>query len=127
MFHARKGQAWHAQRTIKPKEQRTSPDGIQHHSAAEMRRWCELLSLQERGHVKDLQRQVRFPLRIDEERAVLTPTGRIAVYTPDFVYRRLTNGEWQLVIEDKKGHMDITSALRIAIFEAIYSVKVHIT
>lgn len=119
-------QAWHNQFKRKPKADRTSIDGIEHDSVAEMRRWMELRNLETRGLVRDLQRQVSFPLRLDPDRAVKTPSGRIASYKPDFVYQRLIDGQWQLIIEDVKGWMDTTAQLRIAIFEACYGVSVSI-
>lgn len=118
--------SWHQQFARKPKADRTSFDGIEHDSIAEMRRWMELRNLETRGLVRDLQRQVSFPLRLDADRAVKTPSGRIASYKPDFVYQRLIDGKWQLIIEDVKGWVDATAQLRIAIFEACYSVTVSI-
>lgn len=119
--------AWHQQFKRKPKEARTSPDGITHDSVSEKERWCKLQFDAKLGLVRNLRRQVAYPLQIDPERAVKTPTGRIAKYTPDFCYERLqANGEWLEVIEDSKGYMDKVAELRIAVFEAIYSKKVAI-
>lgn len=125
-FHARKGQKWTAQRTIKPKADRTSADGVTHASASEMRRWNTLVMLQAQGIIKDLRRQVRFPLFCGDA-PILTPSGRQAVYTPDFIYLRNIDGVWIRVIEDHKGFMDPLAQFRIAVFEAAYKVKVTIT
>lgn len=124
--------SWHQQFQRKPKEQRTSPDGITHDSIEEKERWCKLLFDQKHGLIRGLKRQVAFPLEIDEHRAVLTPTGKVARYTADFVYSRLSSDKdglpiWVEVIEDYKGFLDSASAFRISVFEAIYGKKVKIT
>lgn len=117
---------WHQQFKRKPKESRTSADGITHDSVAEMRRWEALKQQQRLGIIRDLQRQVAYPLRIDDTRAVLTPTGRVARYTADFCYQQKDGEHWREVIEDSKGFMDKVAELRIAVFEAIYQKKVEI-
>lgn len=118
---------WHQQFKRKPKEQRTSPDGITHDSTSEMHRWCKLQFDERLGLIRNLRRQVAYPLQIDDQRAVKTPTGRIAKYTADFVFeRKAPDGTWHEVIEDSKGYMDKVAELRIAVFEAIYQKKVEI-
>jgi hypothetical protein len=129
--------SWHQQFTRKPAALRTSPDGIQHHSVEEMNRWCKLLLDEKLGLIRNLKRQVAFPLVIDDQRAIRTPErkskatgkmtgGRIMKYTADFTYERLQGNEWVAVIEDHKGFMDKVGELRIAVFEGIYGVKVYI-
>lgn len=123
--------AWHTNFKRKPEYLRTSPDGIKHASVEEKERWCKLLFDQKMGLIRGLRRQVAYPLEIDENRAVRTPSGRIAKYTADFVYSRPStdkNGApiWVEVIEDHKGYMDTTAALRIAVFEGIYGKTVYI-
>lgn len=120
--------AWHTQFKRAPKHLRTSADGIEHASVLEMERWAKLQFDQKLGLIRGLQRQVRYPLDFGDGRFIATPTGRMAVYTPDFVYSRHEpqNGIWREVIEDSKGYMDKVAELRIAIFEAIYQKKVEI-
>jgi hypothetical protein len=119
--------SWHQQFKRAPRELRISPDGVLHASVAEKERWCKLQKDVELGMIRALRRQVKYPLQIDEKRAVLTPTGQIARYTADFVYDRLqVDGQWLEVIEDRKGWMDRIAELRIAMFEAIYQKKVTI-
>lgn len=123
--------AWHQNFKKAPEAQRTSPDGIKHDSVEEKERWCKLLMDQRCGVIRSLRRQVIFPLQIDEHRAVLTPTGKVARYTADFVYSRPAvdrDGHpiWVEVIEDHKGFLDQGSAFRMAVFEGIYGKKIHI-
>ena len=122
----RRGKTWTQQREIVAPEYRTSPDGILHASASEMGRWNALRLLESRGWVKELYRQVRFPLEMDGV-SIKTPTGRTAYYTPDFVYKRWIDGEWVLIIEEHKGYMDPLAQFRISVFEALYKVKVTVT
>lgn len=124
-YRPQRGRAWHQQRTVVPPYRRTSADGILHPSESHMTRWNELKLLESRGLVRNLMREVRFPLSV-HGRPIKTPTGRTRVYTADFVYERLTLGEWVRLIEEHKGYMDATSELRIAVFEACYDVTVTI-
>lgn len=136
--------SWHQNFTRKPKELRTSPDGILHASTEEMHRWCKLQMDEKLGLIRNLKRQVAFPLQIDEFRAVRTPTGKVAKYTADFTYERqglididITSKDdsrqhvikqpgWIEVIEDHKGFMDKVGELRMAVFEGIYGKKIYI-
>ncbi len=101
-------------------------DGIVFDSKAEMRRYQQLLLEVRAGVVKDIRRQERFKLIIPNGNPIMVGS-RIAVYKPDFVYRRINRaGEWELIFEDVKGIMTTDARLRIAVFEAIYKVKVSI-
>lgn len=116
---------WHQNFAKKPAYLRTSPDGIIHDSVEEMQRWCSLLFEQKIGEIRNLKRQVRYPLDFGDGRAVKTPTGRIAIYTCDFAYERKSGNVWSEIIEDHKGFSDRLSEFRIAVFEAIYQKKVY--
>lgn len=114
---------WHKQFKRAPKERRTSIDGVTHDSLSERRRWEELKILERAGKISALERQKSYPLVLENGRAVQTRTGRVAKYTADFVYQD-SNGAH--VIEDVKGFLGPVEQLRIAIFEAIYGVKVQV-
>ena len=122
-----KGKSWSQQRTIKPKELRTSPDGIVHDSASEMRRWLQLRLLESQGVVKNLQRQIKFEMIVNG-RPVLTPSGRVKTYKLDFMYERQNEaGEWVLIYNEHKGYMLPLDAFKIAVFEAMLGVQVLVT
>lgn len=114
---------------------RTDPDtGEVFDSAAELRRWRELLLLQRAGKISDLRRQVRFDLVIDGRPVLLRseryPNGRACRYTADFTYRDIERAaEWPipLTVEDVKGYPTELARLRIAVVEAIYNVRVLVT
>ncbi len=108
-----------------PRGARTTPGGIVFASLAEKRRWGQLQILLNAGLISGLERQKAFPLESwNGQIQVKTPTGRVARYTPDFVYTDTRTGV--LVVEDVKGYADPVTALRIAVFEAFYEKKVTI-
>lgn len=125
--------AWHTKFRRVSKPERTAPDGSVFDSKGEMMRWATLRQWQLGGLVRNLKRQVSYPLVLPDGTPVLTKTGKTMIYTADFVYERVycvgaTNIErWEEVIEDYKGHMGPLEQIRIAIFEAIYKKKVLIT
>lgn len=86
-------------------------------SWAEFLRWKELRMLQKQGFIKKLQRQTRFPIKIN--------LVKIFTVVPDFDY--YTN-QGQYVVEDKKsGVLTDTFKLKKKCFEAYYGVKLKIS
>ena len=77
--------------------QPTTVRGVRFASKAEARRWLELSMAEHAGAIRDLRRQVRFPLCVNGE--------QIGVYVADFVYvRPHANAGLDLeVVEDVKG------------------------
>lgn len=65
-------------------------DGLSFDSLKESRRWGELSMLQRAGQISDLFRQVRLPLRVNDQ--------LVCTFVPDFTYSE--NGKQ--VIEDTK-------------------------
>ena len=72
----------------------TPGDGITHASKKEAARWVFLRNLEAKGVIRDLERQIRFPLHVNGI--------RIGTYIPDFRYRTATG---ELRIEDVKGKL----------------------
>ncbi len=108
----------------------TSPDGIAHASAAQMRRWIVLRLWQSQGIIRNLRREVNYPLVIDDRRSIKTRSGkRVRCYRADHVYEREAvrgNNDWREIIEDVKGFLTDASELKIRAFEAIYETNVLI-
>lgn len=103
-------------------------------SGAELKRYAALVNSQKRGEIRNLRRQVKYPLAIEGRpikiRSPRYKNGRQCVYTPDFVYEeRVTDIPitWETVVEESKGYHTDASRLRIAIFEAQYQVTVRFT
>lgn len=116
--------------------QRTGPDGFVYDSRTEMLRGLDLQLLQRGGVIRNLERQVRFPLEFKCSCGAITVMAgkRVAHYTADFVYDekilvREPGGarhDWVRVVEDCKGYADETSKLRIRVFEALHGQKVTV-
>jgi hypothetical protein len=114
--------------------------GVYFQSKAEALRWIALNQLLRAGHVRDLERQVRYPLH------VVNPEGlkvKVATWTADFVYKEkrpvgpndaqffraeplgttgivVSGYAWFEVIEDVKGHPEDAYLLKRKMFEAEY-------
>jgi len=129
-------QHWTGNFKRKPKEDRTSADGIVHSSVSQMARWNELRLLQQGGHIRNLKREVTFPFVIkgqpgEDDRPVRTAGGKqIMKYIADFVYERKTmtpdGAQWSEVIEEHKGFMAEDAILKLRFFEALYDKRVFI-
>ena len=136
--------AWHQKFARAAKERRTDVDGTVFSSIAEMNRWKKLQLWQLAGEIRNLRRQVKYPLK-GNGIEILTDTGKVMTYTADFVYDRKGDlaklpappltaifyeadgyRPWVEVIEDFKGYKGPVEKMRIAVFEAIYKVKVNI-
>ena len=98
-------------------------------SQSEYRRWRELQLLQMAGEIRNLQRQVRYPLAMTDGTPILITAdryknGRQASYTADFVYEE---DEIGIVIEEYKNYDTTESRLRRAVFEAQYKQTIRMT
>lgn len=86
-------------------------DGITFDSKKEGKRYKQLVEMQEKGEISNLQRQVKYLLiPAQREPNTIGPRGGIkkgkllereCSYIADFVYKNTHTGEW--VIEDTKG------------------------
>ncbi|MEX3961048.1 DUF1064 domain-containing protein [Paraburkholderia sp. EG286B] len=82
-------------------------NGIKFDSKREWKRYLELVAMQERGEISELERQVVFVLAGP---VVIAGRKRPALrYIADFVYERA--GEERQIVEDVKGH--VTAEYRI--------------
>jgi hypothetical protein len=96
----------------------TEVDGVNFHSKKEADRWLVLRELEKRGRVRDLKRQVRFPLDVN---------GYIVTtYIADFTYIEVGQGE-QYVVEDTKGFRTDLYKLKAKLFEAVKGFKIRET
>lgn len=91
-----------------------SDDGL-FDSKAELRRWCDLKLLERAGEIRNLERQVRFPIAINGV--------HVCDYIADFVF---FEGE-QRVVEDKKGVQTDVFKLKAKLMLALYGVTVRLT
>lgn len=120
--------AWHQNYARVPVAARTSATNEVFDSAAELRRWNELLLEQRAGEITELRRQVKFPLTLPggievRIRSAGFPKGRLAVYHADFAFR--DRGGIHHVVEYKA--FDTPDArLRRAVVEAIYGIQIEV-
>ena len=94
---------------------KTEVDGITFDSKREADRWQELKLMQSAGQIEELERQVRFPLRVNRE--------EVCCYIADFTYRRKTNGRG-LVVEDVKGRRTRDYMIKRKLMRAIHGIEV---
>lgn len=118
--------AWHQNFKKSHKLLRTSIDGEVHDSKSEMGRWEALKAREKSGEIRGLRRQVSFPLARGDIK-VFTRAGAVYKYKADFVYDEKVDDDWVPIVEEHKGYFDRTAKLKIAVFEALYGVKVRIT
>lgn len=94
-----------------------TPDGVEHDSAKEAKRWVELQMLERGGEIRNLKRQVVIPL-IGQKDIIRTRTGRQMRFTVDFAYED-SRQEWATVYEDSKGFATRDYEVRVAIARAM--------
>jgi len=119
------------------KAARTDRDGTIFDSLSELRRWRELQLLERAGLIRNLRRQVVFPLVINDGRSVRPikidspryPNGRSCVWTADFTYEEAHEGglAWREITEEHKPRWTDEARLRIAVAKAVYDMDVRIT
>ncbi|NVI06373.1 DUF1064 domain-containing protein [Paraburkholderia youngii] len=94
-----------AKKPSKYRNQKCESGGIKFDSRAEMQRWHELVQMQARGEISELELQVPFILA---EPVVIAGRKRPALrYVADFVYEQ----DGKTVVEDVKGR--VTEGYRI--------------
>lgn len=76
---------------------RTEVEGIWFDSKGEADRWVELKRLRALAQIRNLERQIAYPLKIGDV--------KLGEYRADFVYERFepAQAEWIKVVEDFKG------------------------
>ncbi len=80
-------------------------DGQAFDSKREADRWIVLKVLEKTGAIRNLQRQVSFPLYAAVLNTSVPANAQIAIYIADFVYDEYIAGHdrWEQVVEDAKG------------------------
>lgn len=93
---------------LKYRNKPTEVDGVWFASKREARRWGELKLMERVGYISDLRRQVRFPLRVNDE--------LVTTYVADAAYQE----KGRLVVEDAKGCRTKEYAIKAKLFAAIH-------
>lgn len=106
----------------------TERDGIRFDSKREADRYSALRLLEKAGEISELEIQPVFPLVIGDRPVLIRsagfPTGRRAKYIADFRYKDKSGAR---VTEDVKGMDTPLSALKRAIVEAQYGIRIAVT
>lgn len=107
-------------------------DGVLNASLLEANRWAELNLLQKGGHIKDLQRQVKFILLpTQREPDIIGKRGGIkqgkliereCSYIADFVY--YDNATKKTVVEDAKGVRTKDYIIKRKLMLYIYKIRI---
>ena len=103
---------WDRTRASAPKfrNEITEVDGVKFRSKGEALRWSTLKFLEKIGEIKNLERQVKYDLVINQI--------RVGSYTPDFRYQNVKSGK--TINEDFKGYLTATQKFRIKVWQACY-------
>jgi hypothetical protein len=96
---------------VSPAECRTY-NGIEFDSAAEMKRYCQLLLLQKAGQIKNLMLQPRFELQPAFKSSFQKNKIKSINYVADFLYEQ----DCKIVVEDVKGFRTKEYSLKMKIF-----------
>jgi hypothetical protein len=104
--------------------QRTVVDGITFASKREARRWVDLKLLEQSGAIRELKRQVRFPLYVSPtpDVAAVSTLPKGCTYVADFTYTDAASGRF--VVEDAKGFRTREYLLKRRMVEAAYGFKI---
>ena len=116
---AKKANKYHAKKVV--------VDGLTFDSQKEANRWQQLKLMQQAGLIKNLERQVPYPLAkvIDgTDYVVRTQGGGCMRYYADFRYYDV--GRKKEVVEDVKGVDTDVSAIKRAIVKMFYNIDVEI-
>ncbi len=96
-----------------------TPTGEKFDSRREARRFGALVIRARVGEIRNLRRQVRYPL---------TAHGQpICVYVGDFEYEERDGVRWELVTEDAKGFETPEFKLKAKLFAAEYGRAIRLT
>lgn len=97
----------------------TVVDGIRFDSKKEANRWKQLCLLEANREVRNIRRQVAYPIRVDGK--------LICRYRADFVYEELRDGQWLEVVEDTKGVPTPVYSLKKKLMAACLGIKIRET
>lgn len=98
----------------KYRNRKTMVDGIEFDSQKEAHRWGVLKLRAYAGEITELERQVRFPLRVNGQ--------EICCYIADFTYREAQKPG--LVVEDSKGIKTRDYLLKKKLMSAIHGIEI---
>lgn len=93
---------------------KTEIDGLQFDSQREADRWGVLKLMAVAGEIVDLDRQVRFDLKVNGQ--------KICAYIADFTYRKAAGSS--LIVEDVKGVKTRDYVIKKKLLKALHGIEV---
>lgn len=93
---------------------KTEVDGVTFDSAAEARRYSDLVLMVAAGVITDLELQPRYPLMVNGQ--------KVSTYVADFRYRDKVG---RLVVEDVKGVKTPAYRLKAKLMKAVHNIEVQ--
>jgi hypothetical protein len=100
----------------KYRNERVEVEGHKFDSKREAARWMELRMLERTGAIRNLARQIRFPLDVNGI--------HICDYIADFIYESVDDSSWERVVEDSKGVRTPEYKLKAKLMLAIHGVTI---
>lgn len=95
--------------------------GILFRSRKEAKRWVYLLAAQRHGQIRNLRRQVRYPLQARNPAGLMVT---VCTYVADHVFDERSGDAWVEVVEDvKPGGFRNVKGKKVPFREEIYSLK----
>ena len=99
---------------------KTTVDGITFDSKWEAQRWGELKAMERGGLVRDLERQVKYDIVVNDE--------KICRYIADFRYKIVDdNGGTKEVVEDAKGFETADFKIKKKLMRAVHQIDLYLS
>tara|TARA_R100001510_G_scaffold31332_1_gene27963 strand:+ start:333 stop:680 length:348 start_codon:yes stop_codon:yes gene_type:complete len=99
---------------------KTTVDGITFDSKWEAQRWGELKAMERGGYVKDLERQVKYEIIVNDQ--------KICRYVADFRYKKVDDdGTEEAVVEDAKGFETPDFKLKKKLMKAVHGIELFLS
>lgn len=96
----------------------TTADNITHASKRQADRWIALHLMQRAKRVRDLRREVRYPITVKGV--------EVCIYIADHVYEeRQKDGTWTLIVEDVKGQRTPVYKLKKRLMRACLGIEIR--
>jgi hypothetical protein len=94
--------------------------GYKFDSKWEAERYGQLASMQMAGVIKDLQRQIKYDIIVNDQ--------KICRYIADFVYTLINeDGSKEEIVEDAKGVQTTDFVIKKKLMKAIYNINIKIS
>jgi len=99
---------------------KTTVDGIKFDSKWEAQRWGELKAMERGGYVKDLERQIKHDIVVNDE--------KVCRYIADFRYKKIDDDGLETeVVEDAKGFETVEFKIKKKLMKAVFGIEIFLS